>query len=586
MATVSRSQDNIFPIPMNCTVNKKTGYVLANLTNEYASSNSKGKCSYSTHKKIGIGYAVDPTNWKDNRFMYANKNYFLIFDKENLPERPARDDHISVGTYAVLKKLCDESGLLNCLVEAFGSDDANLILDLASYMLIEESAKFQHYPHWARKNILFSNDSISDSSRSSFLNEDLSVSKINFFKDNWATRNLGDQKVYVCYDSTNVNSQAEGVFLVQKGYAKDDKTLNQVNSDYVVRQADGLPLTFMNFPGSVTDVTQAPEMIKFFSELGEDVAKNITMICDRGYISERNVKDFDDAGIDFLLMLRKDLSCGEELLKQYSSEIKKNENYLPEYDEFAMTVEGKLFDGKDEPLRNFILIWNHMLEAGHRTNFYSKLVSLKKELDNAINRKTKYSLEEIKKHFYYLNLEYEQNGTMKINKRGKGHSGETEEIPAFIIKSYQDNHERINEALSFCGYRILVSSCKTNGRECRIAYSKRNCVERVFTSLKSSLGMDVIGVYSDDSIHGKSLIWFVASIMYALISIRVSKQREKDRKNFTVPAVVRSLQEISADRNLNTSKYTRRYKLDKRQKNILAEFKINENDIDEIIDKV
>ena len=554
MATVSRSQDNIF------------------------------KCSYSTHKKIGIGYAVDPTNWKDNRFMYANKNYFLIFDKENLPERPARDDHISVGTYAVLKKLCDESGLLNCLVEAFGSDDANLILDLASYMLIEESAKFQ-------QNILFSNGSISDSSISSFLNEDLSVSKINFFKDNWAARNLGDQKVYVCYDSTNVNSQAEGVFLVQKGYAKDDKTLNQVNSDYVVRQADGLPLTFMNFPGSVTDVTQAPEMIKFFSELGEDVAKNITMICDRGYISERNVKDFDDAGIDFLLMLRKDLSCGEELLKQYSSEIKKNENYLPEYDEFAMTVEGKLFDGKDEPLRNFILIWNHMLEAGHRTNFYSKLVSLKKELDNAINRKTKYSLEEIKKHFYYLNLEYEQNGTMKINKRGKGHSGETEEIPAFIIKSYQDNHERINEALSFCGYRILVSSCKTNGRECRIAYSKRNCVERVFTSLKSSLGMDVIGVYSDDSIHGKSLIWFVASIMYALISIRVSKQREKDRKNFTVPAVIRSLQEISADRNLNTSKYTRRYKLDKskldkRQKNILAEFKINENDIDEIIDKV
>ena len=73
MATVSRSQDNIFPIPMNCTVNKKTGYVLANLTNEYASSNSKGKCSYSTHKKIGIGYAVDQTNWKDNRFMYANK---------------------------------------------------------------------------------------------------------------------------------------------------------------------------------------------------------------------------------------------------------------------------------------------------------------------------------------------------------------------------------------------------------------------------------------------------------------------------------------------------------------------------------
>ena len=159
--------------------------------------------------------------------MYANKNYFMIFDKKNLPELPARDDHISVDTYAVVKKLCAGSGLFDCLVDAFGSDDAKLILDLASYMLIEESAKFQHYPHWARKNILFSDVSISDSSISLFLNEKLNVSKINFFKDSWATRNLGDQKVYVCYDSTNVNSQAEGVFLVQKGYAKDDKTLNQ-----------------------------------------------------------------------------------------------------------------------------------------------------------------------------------------------------------------------------------------------------------------------------------------------------------------------------------------------------------------------
>ena len=33
----------------------------------------------------------------------------------------------------------------------------------------------------------------------------------------------------------------------------------------------------MNFPGSVNDVTQATEMIKFFLEEGEDVAINILM---------------------------------------------------------------------------------------------------------------------------------------------------------------------------------------------------------------------------------------------------------------------------------------------------------------------
>ena len=61
----------------------------------------------------------------------------------------------------------------------------------------------------------------------------------------------------------------------------------------------------MNFPGSVTDVAQTPEMIKFFSELGENITKNITMICDRGYISECNVKDFEDAGIDFFIDVKK-----------------------------------------------------------------------------------------------------------------------------------------------------------------------------------------------------------------------------------------------------------------------------------------
>ena len=49
------------------------------------------------------------------------------------------------------------------------------------------------------------------------------------------------------------------------------------------------------------------------------------------------------------------------------------------------------------------------------------------------------------------------------------------------------------------------------------AYAKRDCVEKAFEALKSRLGMDKIGVTTEEAMHGKGLVWFVASILYLLL---------------------------------------------------------------------
>ena len=584
MSRIDRSESSIVSIPRNCSVSQKTGYVLANLTNEYINSNSRGKCSYSSHQKVGIGYAVDPQNWKTNRLMYPNKNYFLHFQKEGLPEAPLKKDSISVGAFVVIKFLCEASGLTKALSTVFTSEEVHLILDMATYMLLEESAKFQHYHHWGRGQHLFSNRVHRDTEISAFLRENLTVSKINQFKKDWAKSKLADGKVFICYDSTNVNSQAEGVFLVQKGHAKDDATLDQVNTDYVVRQSDGLPLTFMNFPGSVVDVSQAPEMIEFFSSLGEDAIKNITMICDRGYISERNVEELDEAHIDFLLMLRKDLNCCVRILQKYAQSIKRHANYLSEYDEFAMVVSEKLFNHQKEKKRAIIIIWNQLLEVKHRSAFYVQLKSKRKELENAVKRQTAYTQKELDDRFSNFILETKTTGTMEVPKRGRGNKGIVETVESFCVTSFKDNHDAIDRELSYCGFRLLASSVDITAIDGRTAYSKRDCVEKVFQSLKTGLGMDVIGVSSDSAIHGKSLIWFVASIIYALMNNHLIPLRASDKKHYTVPAALRSLEEISADRDLSTRKYKRRYAPDKRQKAILTSCNLSIKDIDDIIE--
>jgi hypothetical protein len=37
--------------------------------------------------------------------MYANSNYFAILDKDSMPERPDRDDCISVGLHAAVREV-------------------------------------------------------------------------------------------------------------------------------------------------------------------------------------------------------------------------------------------------------------------------------------------------------------------------------------------------------------------------------------------------------------------------------------------------------------------------------------------------
>ena len=84
--------------------------------------------------------------------------------------------------------------------------------------------------------------------------------------------------------------------------------------------------------------------------------------------------------------------------------------------------------------------------------------------------------------------------------------------------------------------------------------------------------------------HGKGLVWFVASILYSLLSNGTSALRAKDKKHFTVPAMVDELEAIKADKDLASGTYGRRYKLTKRQGDILGCWGIGEKDIDECID--
>lgn len=104
----------------------------------------------------------------------------------------------------------------------------------------------------------------------------------------------------------------------------------------------------------------------------------------------------------------------------------------------------------------------------------------------------------------------------------------------------------INKALKECGFYVLVTSSEMTAREALEAYSKRDGIEKMFRTLKNSLGMDTIRVHSNDSIRSKMLIWFIAGILYSLLFLKTKEIREsnKNKSEFTIPEIMLSLQNI------------------------------------------
>ena len=594
MARIDRSESNLFPWPKGAYIRNKS-YVYINTNNKYVSPSEKkekGTRGYTGHDSICIGVTFDPQN-PNIRKLYANPNYRATLVPVELPDPPRVADSLAVGLTCWIAEASDQSGLTEDLVAAFGETETQLILDLSAYMLSKESAVMQHFPAWAREHVLFSADIKDDTFIGRFLKESVTIPRIKKFRENWAVRNIGDGRIFLCYDSTNVNCQAEGVFIVQRGHAKDDPTLAQVNTDYVIRQSDGLPLTYLHSPGSVSDIAQASEMIRFISRVkklsGKDVS--LCLICDRGYISETNLKHMDEAGLEYILMLRTNFSKYDELadsvvdiIKSYKYELRNDDDD----ERYGLNRECVLYEGG--PTCNAQILWSAERYRSKRESVRSTIAAERMKLEAFIaeNKGKSFEQKELEWIPSYFQLQLEKGDPRYEEKKKRGRYGGTKtvEIETVKVTGYSDDEAAINRLYLKAGIMITISRVQMTAQEANDAYAKRDCVEKTFAALKSHLGMDKIGVTTEEAMHGKGMVWFAASILHALLFNASAPLRATDRKHFTVPAMIDQMEAIKADRNLATGKRERRYKLTSKQQKIFHFWKIDEEKVDNRIEAI
>ena len=145
------------------------------------------------------------------------------------------------------------------------------------------------------------------------------------------------------------------------------------------------------------------------------------------------------------------------------------------------------------------------------------------------------------------------------------------------LLAYQRKEKKIKEMVNKVGYFVIITSKKMDAAEALSIYRDRDAVEKTFRMEKSYLGFDVFRVHDTEKLESKVFISFVALIIRNEIYQALKPMYKKNRKENTVPKVIREYERLGITK-LSDNKYHVRYSLTSRQKKILGAVGVTEKD--------
>lgn len=497
---------------------------------------------YNENKRICIGRLLD-----DAVHMKPNKNYFKYCAEEGeLPPAPERDDSLRSGLYLAVEKTMEESGLSD-IMEEYGEEDAALMKDIIMYMIGSESDVMQYFPEFGKENVLFSDRVHEDTEISELLNR-LSKTQHEAFLQEWNRAHNDIRHVYISYDSTNMNTVADGIEMAEFGPAKDDPDIPDVNYSLAYDQDHGIPCFYELYHGSIIDNSQCRFMVDRAKSFGYE---NIGFIFDRGYFSRGNIKYCDDNNYALIIMAKGNAKFVSGIVEEQMTGLKlmRAPLYLSEHEVFGITVKEPIFEGDKKR-------WVHVYYDGARANgetvaYLSQLKKtdeeLQKKLDQKLNRR-----EDLRAYEKIYTLKFDENG---------------------YFKEFTRKKKAIQNHLDHLGFFVIITSEEMTASEALTKYRHRDSIEKLFRADKAFLGMNALRVGTDAALETKALLSFIAIIVRNDMFSRLKPLYQKDRKKYTVPSAIRILQSLKINK-LPDGKYHQMYALTKRQKAILGVYGI------------
>lgn len=473
-------------------------------------------------KRILIGKAIENTDT-----MFPNEKFFDIYPDAVLPEirdKAYRCSMLMAGSFIVIEHVARGYDLINLLQKHF-HDQTGLILDLASYMIIEQRNQGQYFPNYAYRHPLFSKDMhIASDSMVSELFADITQDQIFGFLDDWNEKRDHQSRIYISYDSTNKNTQAGDIEFAEFGKPKVDIGCEIFNVGVAFDKTNKEPLFYEFYPGSIPDVSE----LKFLVD--KAIAyhyKNVGFILDRGYFSKANIAYMDKNKYEFVMMVKGCKPLVSGLIDQLQNTFeKKDACALITHHINGTTLKRKLFP-EDSKERYFHVYFSPMKYTTERMALDNTLIQMQKMFDRCIGKVVKFE----SPYTDYFDCLYNiKNGEFLCANRKR---------------------DVIDKENARCGYFCIVTSEKMNAEEAYLLYTGRDVSEKTFAADKSFIGSKSMRVYSQSSISAKIFIEFIALIIRQRIFNLLKDQMMKlpVKKNYlTVPAAIKELEKFEISR--------------------------------------
>ncbi|WLP85164.1 IS1634 family transposase [Mycoplasma seminis] len=360
---------------------------------------------------------------------------------------------------------------------------ASRIIDANSYISIHKNKyKYEDAPNTSKDSYYSLLDIIYD-------NKENLLKRIN----EKVIKNTSRKVELVFYDLTTMYFESfSRLGLRHSGYSKDGKFKEDQVVVGMATDENGIPIHIETFKGNTADSKTFIPFVLEMSKIYE--IKNVTIIADKGMSTSSNIRFLEQKGINYIISYR--LKSGAKSFKDF---VLDESNY----------VGDENFKYKEETI---VSLYNKKRPNGklrRRIVTFSKKRALKDKADrqNLIDN---------------FNKLKNKNGLVET---GKLTGGKKYKFFKKVGKAfYELDYKKVQEDSQFDGYYIYETSrMDLTSEEIVEIYAKQWQIEENFRTMKSSLQVRPMYVWTDKHIEAHILLCFMSLVIMKFLLYSVNK---------------------------------------------------------------
>ena len=516
------------PIPEHGVITRHAGrrHYVYKVTRTFR--NAKGQ---PTNTRVSIGRIDEETG-----LLIPNNTYWDYYPETQVEYLPTENSIRSIGTSFLTKQVQEQLGVDQILNNVLGLKRANQVGAIVDYM-VSRGNVMDHIESWCQDHT-WAQTLVTGQQASNLFTTVTCEEKMGFFRA-WVKTQPADS--CFAYDVTSFSTYAKGIEDTEWGYNRDGEKLPQINLGCYVNQNNQLPVFYVTYPGSITDVAHLESMMAYNQDLG---VKDTRFVLDRGFCSTKNIQHMHANHLDVIIGTHLRHKAMREAVNQVREGIT-SIGYLVSPGVYARKTVGQFYG-----VPCTVHVYYDPVRAELQRRDLFRLVETAEE---KLSKTLVLTGTEAKHYRAWFTIDRKADGTFTFGR----------------------DYTKIDQAALNNGFFTVLTTTSLDSAEVLEVYRRKDIIEKAFDEVKNHVDMRRLRTHTTLTTDGKLFCGFIALIVACRIQVVLgSMMREKAWSKQTV------INELDKIRVVTTTDGTRLMNpVTKTQRAILGAFGLTAEDL-------